>query len=241
MTKTISMRNFYSSDVLTAILTYAFLKNKEHAGYILTDDEKDLLYNKKHNTIMSMAFNNNGYYPLRGIPGGFQTLLDLEAYVRNMIFFELQKLEGQGLFMEYCIQNILNEALSMIPEGTIITQDVGTVQMNTVKFSDDKIILVVRINGEFGTIVKGYTYFPPTIEALKKYAPGFAEAYDSNIYRNNRLIFLRDLLYAGGRMIFDNDFEPLFNGEISHVPAVMHDKIVCSLDEFERKITSSWR
>lgn len=239
MTQTISMRNFYSSEAFTAICTYAFLKNKEQAGYALTYEENDLLYNKKHNTITSILFNNNGYYPLREGLGCFQTILDLESYVKNIILSEQQKQMGQSLFMECCIQNILNEALSMIPDCMTIIKDVGTVQMNTVKFSDDEIILIARINGEFGTIIKGYIYFPPTIEALKKYAPGFAERYDSNIYKNNRMLFLSDLLYANGRMIFDNDFEILFHGNIFNVPAEMLDKMLCSLDKFERTVSSS--
>lgn len=162
MIQTISMRNFYSSNVLTAILNYAFLKNKEQTGYPLT--EKDLLYNKEHNTLLSVAFNNNGYYPFRETSEGFQTLLDLEAFVKYIIFFEQKDLEGQGLFIESHIQNILDEALGMIPEATIIPQETGTMQMKTVKFSEEKIVVVVRINGEFGTIVKAYSYFSPTIE-----------------------------------------------------------------------------
>ena len=55
MDKKISIVDFYSSDALTAILTYAFLRKKEQSGYVLTEDEKDLLYNNVHKTFLSMA------------------------------------------------------------------------------------------------------------------------------------------------------------------------------------------
>lgn len=52
MTKRLSIEDFWTSKELTAILTYAFLKNKEQNGYVLTEDEKDLLYNKEHQTFL---------------------------------------------------------------------------------------------------------------------------------------------------------------------------------------------
>lgn len=237
MDKKISIVDFYSSDSLTAILTYAFLRKKEQSGYVLTEDEKDLLYNNVHKTFLSMAFNNNYYYPCNKIPQGFETKLNLGAFVKYLIISQNKYQTGQGLFIECDIQNILDEALSMIPAGSMFPQKTRAVQVNTVKFSEDKIVLIARIDTEFGTIVKGYAYKPVTMELIRKYYPDFINNLEKNVYQSNKILLKFDFIYTAGRVIFDNDFEPLFYGQLRNVPKDMCNKIICDLENLIKTLT----
>lgn len=237
MTKRLSIEDFWTSKELTVILTYALLKNKEQTGYVLTEDEKDLLYNKEHQTFLSMALNNNYNYPYSETPQGLKTMLDLEAYVKSTIISKEKYQVGQGLFVMCNIDNILEDALALIPAGSMIPQNTRTVQMNTLKFTEDKISVIIRLDTEFGSIVKAYVYTPPTLDVLCHCLPEVREDVENHIYKTNRLLFLNDLLYAGGRSIFGNDFEAFFNGEIYYVPIEMRDKIACDLEKIEKRLT----
>lgn len=236
MTKRLFIEDFWNSKELTAILTYALLKNKEEAGYALTEDEKDLLNNKEHQTFLSRAFNNNYNYPYSETLQKLKTVLDLEAYVKNIIISKEKYQTGQGLFIMCNIDNILKDALTIIPTGSMIPQNTRTVQTKTLKFTDDKIVVIIRLDTEFGSIVKAYVYTPPTIDILCCFLPEMREKLENHIYATNRILFLRDLLYAGGRWIFGNDFETFFNGEMCYVPVEMRDKIVCDLEKIEKRL-----
>ncbi len=223
MSNNISMKDFYSPEELTGILTYAYLENKEQAGYPLTQNEKDLLYNKEHQTFLSMAFNNNGYYPCSHAPQGFITHLDLESFVKCMVIEKMNSHGQPDLFVECNIQQIFQEALSMIPAGFIEPKYTRTVQFNTVKFSEDKNVLVARIDTEFGTIVKGYVFIPPTIERIRKCCPEFVANLENKFYQNRFVNLMCDTNYAIGRTLVGNDFEPLFYGDLSQIPKEMYD------------------
>lgn len=225
MSNNISMKDFYSSEQMTAILTYTYLKNKEQAGYPLTQDEKDLLYNKEHQTFLSMAFNNNGYYPCSPAPQGFITHLDLESFVKCMVIEKMNSHGHPDLFIECNIQQIFQEALSMIPVGFIEPKFTRNVQFNTVKYSEDKIVLVARIDTEFGTIVKGYVFIQPTIERFRKYCPEFVANLENKFYQNRFINLMCDMNYAVGRTLFGNDFNPLFYGDVNKIPKEMYGAV----------------
>lgn len=234
MSNNLSMKDFYSSEQITAILTYTYLKYKEQAGYPLTADEKDLLYNKEHQTFLSMAFNNNGYYPCSPALNGFKTHLDLESFVKCMVIEKMNSHEQSDLFVECNIQQIFQEALSMIPAGFIEPKFTRTVQFNTVKYSEDKIVLVARIDTEFGTIVKGYVFIPPTMERFRKYCPDFVVNIENKVYQNRFMKLMNDMNYAIGRTLFDNDFEPLFYGDASNIPREMYSAVKFDYTEIIR-------
>ncbi|MCM1219994.1 MAG: hypothetical protein NC548_36440 [Lachnospiraceae bacterium] len=232
MSKKVSMKDFYSSEEMTAILTYAYLKHKEQEGYPLTADEKDLLYGESHTTFLSMAFNNNYYYPCISSKQGLRTALNLEAFVKCIIAYKMSSYGEQSLFVECDIQHIMQEALAMIPQGFAEPDYTRTVQYNAVKFSEDKLVLVARINTEFGTIVKGYVYIPPTMERFRKYYPDFILDIEHRLYLEQPYGFLGNYNYAIGRTLFDNDFEPLFYGVLCDVPQEMRDAVARDYKSF---------
>ncbi len=61
------------------------------------------------------------------------------------------------------------------------------------------------------------------MERIRKYCPEFLANLENKVYQNRFMNLMCDTNYAIGRTLFDNDFEPLFYGDMSNIPKEMYD------------------